>query len=1052
MRRSLALLAFSLLLLAPAAAQQPDLLHPKAIPAQKPATVEQLRNTFAAPPNEYRSMPLWVWNDEMEWPRLQQMLAEYKRQGMGGAFVHPRPGLMTEYMGQKWFSLWRQSMQEGKRLGLFVNIYDENSYPSGFAGGNVPARAPDTASQYVVVEENLPASAASANPLTVAYMAVRKDEKGVVVSARRVTSPTDVEVGETVSAFRLHRASGNPWTAGFPYVDLTNPRTTPEFLKTTYEVYKQEIGSEFGKTVRWSFTDEPLLATGGAYDSAKMALPLSFATLAAFRSRNGYDLADEIASLYWDTGDYRKVRFDYWQTLHDLWKENFMQPMFAWCDKNQLQFTGHWMEHEWPYPWITPDDASLYAFEHVPGIDMLEGTKIRTTGSDPHMLFTIRQMASVSHQLGRRAFCEAYGVSGWDSTFEHYKRFGDWLMVNGVNFMDQHLSFVTIRGARKRDHPQSFSDVAAWWPYYRTHADHLARVSYLSSVSAAKNRVLVLQQTTSGFLLARRGAPTPELEGMRARNAELNQFLADRQVDYDLGDEYMLEWFGRVEGKKLTVGLASYDVLVLPRDLANLRKQTVPLLTAWLAAGGTVLSLSDPPAYVDGRSSDAATNLRDQHGPQWIKISSDDELLAALNRIAPPRVRFAQQANLGLGLQERYLESGDRILFLANTGLKPIRSTATLEAGSLEMWDTVTGKTAPAPFEVDSPGKVRMPVELAPAGSMLVVARKQAAAPSKPAAPARTPVQAAEWKASADSPNVLVIDYCDLQLGKESFTGINTWRANWLIWQHHGFERPAWDNAVQYKQDVFDRNHFPPGSGFRARFRFVVDDEAALPSLRLAVEVPDLYQISLNGKKLDFKQAQRWLDPHLMSLPVGAQAQKGENWVEIVADPFDVRMELENIYVLGDFYVEGAPRGWLVKQSRPMNLGSWAQAGYPFFSDSVSYRANVEIPAAGGSLEVALQKWNGSVAVLELDGKQAAVMGWPPYSASVPVSAGKHEIAIKVVSTPRNLFGPFHNPARLRMRAWPAAWAEFPDHPIPGAAYDVIDYGLMQPPLISLVK
>ncbi|MGA2266569.1 MAG: IMP dehydrogenase, partial [Phycisphaerae bacterium] len=49
----------------------------------------------------------------------------------------------------------------------------------------------------------------------------------------------------------------------------------------------------------------------------------------------------------------------------------------------------------------------------------------------------IRQLASVAHQLGRRTLCEAYGVSGWDSTFEHYKRMGDWLLVHGINLIDQ---------------------------------------------------------------------------------------------------------------------------------------------------------------------------------------------------------------------------------------------------------------------------------------------------------------------------------------------------------------------------------------------------------------------------------------------------------------------------------------------------------------------------------------------------------------------------------------------------------------------------------------
>ncbi|MCL4401222.1 MAG: hypothetical protein M1436_00970, partial [Acidobacteria bacterium] len=342
-----------LLLLAFAAAgADPDsqaLLNPAALKGEPgTATAAQVRAGFADPPAEYRSMPLWVWNDIMDPARITEQLRQFKQQGIGGVFIHPRPGLMTEYLGADWFKLWKFAMEEGKRLGLLVNIYDENSYPSGFAGGYVPSLAPDTASQYVQVEET---HGLQQNGVTVAFFAVEKDAGGRVVSAKRVERREDVPTGSSVVAFRLRRASGNPWTAEFPYVDLTNPRTTPLFLKTTHEAYKKHIGEEFGKTVRWAFADEPLIATAGAYDSAAMSLPLSYNTLAEFQKRNGYDLAGEIASLFWDVGDYRKVRFDYWQTLHDLWKENFMRPMFQWCDRNNLQFTGHWMEHEWPFPW-----------------------------------------------------------------------------------------------------------------------------------------------------------------------------------------------------------------------------------------------------------------------------------------------------------------------------------------------------------------------------------------------------------------------------------------------------------------------------------------------------------------------------------------------------------------------------------------------------------------------------------------------------------------------------------------------------------------------------
>jgi hypothetical protein len=1008
------------------------------------AAAPDVRKGFADPPSEYRPMPLWVWNDLHEWPRLAEMLAQYKQQGLGGAFVHPRPGLMTEYLGADWFRLWKQSATEGKRLGLLVNIYDENSYPSGFAGGHVPAQAPDTATQFVTADP-VAARAVSANPLTIAFFAMTKDGDGYR-DPRRVTSPSGVKPGETVIAFRLRRAGGNPWTAEFPYVDLTNPQTAPKFIEATYERYKKEIGAEFGKTVRWAFADEPLLATAGAYDNAGPALPLSRNTLAEFAKRHGYALEDHIASLFWDVGEFRKVRFDYWQTMHDLWLENFIKPLYLWCDRNGLQFTGHWMEHEWPAPWITPDDASLYAYEHVPGIDMLEGTNLRLNGKDPHMLFTIKQVASVSHQLGRRAFCEAYGVAGWDSTFEHYKRFGDWLMVHGINFMDQHLSFTTIRGARKRDHPQSFSDVSPWWPYYRTHADHLARWSYLSSLSAPRHRVVIVQQTTSGFLTARRMGPNPELEAIRARNAEMNQFLADHQVDYDLGDEYMLEWHGKADGKKFRIAKASYDLVVLPPDLANLRSQTVPLLEAWLAGGGEILSLSEPPAYVDGRPSDALKQMQAKHAARWKRVASNEELLAGIRQRMAPRLALDPAPPSGVGFSERWLPSGERVLFFANSGLKPVRATATVPAGSLEVMDTETGRAEPAAYDPAGDGRVKFTLDLAPAGSLILLAKDAPGQPAKPVAQDWKPVETGPWSASPDRDNVLVLDYCDLTTAGETHKDVNTWSANWTIWQRHGFERPAWDNAVQYRTRVFDKNHFGPDSGFTAAFRFRVDEAVAIRGLRLALESPELYKVKVNGKPLAMAKGVRWLDPHLSSFPIETLAQTGENTVEIEGRPFDVKMELENIYLLGRFSVAAAEKGFALKGPGALHLGSWARQGMPFYGDAVTYQTEV---ASAGRLKVSLGDWQGSVVAILLDGKRAEVRGWPPYEADFPAPAGRHKLAVQVVSTPRNVFGPFHHPAKIRMRAWPAAWAEFPERQPAGSAYDTLDYGLMEAPKVA---
>ena len=62
-------------------------------------------------------------------------------------WVHPRPGLMTPYLSDEWFKLWQAALDEAKRLDMNVWIYDENSYPSGFAGGFVPEAMPESRGQ-----------------------------------------------------------------------------------------------------------------------------------------------------------------------------------------------------------------------------------------------------------------------------------------------------------------------------------------------------------------------------------------------------------------------------------------------------------------------------------------------------------------------------------------------------------------------------------------------------------------------------------------------------------------------------------------------------------------------------------------------------------------------------------------------------------------------------------------------------------------------------------------------------------------------------------------
>ena len=67
--------------------------------------------------------------------------------------MHPRPGLMTPYLSEEWFRLWKVALKEAERLDMNVWIYDENSYPSGFAGGFVPDAMPESRGKGLEIRE-----------------------------------------------------------------------------------------------------------------------------------------------------------------------------------------------------------------------------------------------------------------------------------------------------------------------------------------------------------------------------------------------------------------------------------------------------------------------------------------------------------------------------------------------------------------------------------------------------------------------------------------------------------------------------------------------------------------------------------------------------------------------------------------------------------------------------------------------------------------------------------------------------------------------------------
>ena len=92
---------------------------------------------FRKPTKEYRGVPFWSWNDELKTEELCRQIEELKEMGFGGFLMHPRSGLATPYLSEEFMDMVKTCNEKAKQDDMLCWIYDEDRYPSGFAGGFV---------------------------------------------------------------------------------------------------------------------------------------------------------------------------------------------------------------------------------------------------------------------------------------------------------------------------------------------------------------------------------------------------------------------------------------------------------------------------------------------------------------------------------------------------------------------------------------------------------------------------------------------------------------------------------------------------------------------------------------------------------------------------------------------------------------------------------------------------------------------------------------------------------------------------------------------------
>ena len=881
---------------------------------------------------DYAAIPFWSWNNELEESVLLKQIEDMKEAGMGGFIMHARTGLKTKYLSEKWFSCIGACLQKAKELGLNAWIYDENGWPSGFVGGKLLEK-----------EEY------RAKFLRYSIKRVFDDEAFAVY----VETETGFQrvYGDIPGVNKFHCIY---LMTSLTNTDILNPKVTEEFIRLTHEEYFKRFSGSFGKEFVGFFTDEPQFY--------RLETPYTHQLELAFLGKYNEDVLDGLVYLFLQDKRGYSFRQKYYQTLNDLYVQNFYKKLYDWCEEHNCKLTGHSFEEEGLANQMVGGAAVMpsYEYEHIPAIDDLG--RGRSTG------FSAKQISSVASQLGKKqVLTETFGCAGFDATPEEFKSIGEYQFFNGVNLMCHHLYPYSLAGQGKVDHPPVFSPQSNWWSGFRTFNDYFTRLGYIIANTKENYDVLIIHPMRYVYLEYIRESHEKSVQDVEEKFFALLKRMRSYGIQYQFADETILSKYGKIEGDKLRIGNCVYDKIIIP-DMLTLSRTTVDILTKYTGA----LLLEGKIEYVDGIKTDVEL---------YSNITFDDIVKSA-------KVQFYSADGNG-GVTSKSGSLGDFIFIKNYTPAMNPQPISVETKGLSSNYKELSLED----FTVKDIDDV---ISLEPNGSVILV---------------RCDVGQREKKSEVVTnitnrfsvlditENYLVLDYAQM-----SYNGIDFGERMPLPLLVEKLLR------ADYKGKLFIKH------------TFMVND---VTKMQLMMEKGQVLSARLNGKKLQFKTSEfdvLFVETDISNMvkkgenefvyEVDYYQHDGVHFAlfdpratESVRNCLYYDTHIENVFVKGDFVLDEHFSICKRNEFPPVTKFLYKH-GYPFFKGELSLVGEYDFDG-NGECELLL---DGRFAMAEtyVNGFRVEYTLSNKKYITEYLKQGKNEIIVKVNSSLRNLFGPLH--------------------------------------------
>lgn len=621
------------------------------------------KTEFKNPPAKNRIKPFWFWNGEMKEEEIERQISEMAEKGLGGAFICARQGLKVPYLSKGWFEKVLYACETANHKGIENWLYDEYPYPSGMSGGEVLLRCPDAEHmilkhyQFQVSEEK-----EIKERLSFSEVLYAKAVKELPDGTYDYEHPIDLEdcignlqedeiyqqTGLTsynhkrffsyqpihlltcklpkgkyrIDIFTQETLGDFKYYGGF--FDPCNKEAVKSFLDTTHERYKKHMGDEFGKTIHGMFSDEVGFLS---------PIPWSKKIIEYFIEVNGYDLIPVLPalkdSLYPNA---MKIRYDFMQSIHQLFVHSYHKQVAEWCNENHLLYATE----------VPSMRMSTQRYSDVIGGDTCHeklGKPLEWIYDTylPYYRANCKSVTSLARQLDKPySMIESFHSIGWSMTLQDAKWMVDNMGVHGINLFNFHAFYYTIDSITKHDAPPSQFLQNPYWKYYRLLADYTGRMSVFNTYTNANIKIAVLDPAVT--LLTKLGNPFNHFHyvGDEENEKEVCQrtvrdwvyvckTILFEQLNYDHLDAEILK-DGIITDGTITLGRASYSVLVVP-PCDSIEVFATKKIQEFLASGGNVIFLGRIPTDVIDEDKDVEEHYKDivKH-PGAIYLPTNKEL------------------------------------------------------------------------------------------------------------------------------------------------------------------------------------------------------------------------------------------------------------------------------------------------------------------------------------------------------------------------------------------------------------------------------------------